>query len=110
MVTGLPLINIPVEICEEYVQAKQHKGKFNKDAGCRTKNYLEVVYSDVCGPMQVDSIGDNRYFVTFIDDHSRNLLTYKIKRNDEVFEVFKKFNSMVERKSVTNSKCSKWMV
>lgn len=48
IVTRMPLINIPTKICEEYVQVKQHKGKFNKDAGCRTKCHIEVVYSDVC--------------------------------------------------------------
>lgn len=49
--------------------------------------------------MQVDSIGGNMYFVTFIKNHSRKLWTYLIKRNDEVFELFKKFKSMVERQS-----------
>lgn len=49
------------------------------------------------GPMQVGLIGGNIYFVTFIDDHSRNLWTYLIKRNDEVLEVFKKFKFMVKR-------------
>lgn len=49
VVTGLPSINISIEICEECVQVKQHKGKLSKDADCRTKNHLEMVYSDVCG-------------------------------------------------------------
>lgn len=57
------------------------------------------MYSDVCEPLQVDSIDGNRYFVTFIDDHSRKLWTYLIKRKYEVFEVFKKFKSMIERQS-----------
>lgn len=99
MVTRLPLINIPIEICEECVQAKQRKGKFSKDAKCRTKHHLEVMYLDMCGLMQVKSIGGNRYFAIFIDDHSRKIWTYLIKRKDGVFEVFKKFKSMVERKS-----------
>lgn len=93
------LINMPTEICEECVRANQHKGKFNKDAGCRTKNQFEVVYSYVCGPMQVDSIGGNKYFVTFIDSHNRKLWTYLINRKDNVFKVFKKIKSMVERQS-----------
>ena len=99
MVTGLPKINIPAEICEECVQGKQHKNSFSKDVGHMTKHYLKVVYSDVCGPMQVDSYGGNRYFVTFIDDFSRKLWIYLIKRKDEVFDVFKRFKSMVERQS-----------
>lgn len=73
MVTRLPLINVLIEICEEYVQVKHHKGKFSKDAGCKTKCHFVVVYSYVCGPMQVDYIGGNKYFVKSINDHSRKL-------------------------------------
>lgn len=54
---------------------------------------------DVCGLMQIDFVGGNIYFVTFIDDHSRMLWTCLIKRKYEVFKVFKKFKSMVERQS-----------
>jgi hypothetical protein len=28
---------------------------------------LDLVHSDVCGPMQVPSMGGSRYFVTFTD-------------------------------------------
>ncbi|GAU51255.1 hypothetical protein TSUD_412480, partial [Trifolium subterraneum] len=81
------------------VQSKQHRDSFNKDAKSRTKSVLEVIYSDVCGPMQVDSNGGNRYFVSFVDDHSRKLWTYLIKRKSEVFDVFKKFKAMAEKQT-----------
>lgn len=57
--------------------------------------------------MHVDSIGGNRYFVTFIDDHSRMLWTYLINRKGEVCEVFKKFKSMFERQIVHKLKVLK---
>ncbi|KAK2359039.1 hypothetical protein QL285_096166 [Trifolium repens] len=99
LVSGLPKIQIPNEVCEDCVQAKQHRDSFSKNVWSRTKSVLEVVYSDVCGPMQVNSIGGNRYFVSFIDDHSRKLWTYPIKRKSEVFDIFKKFKAMVEKQS-----------
>ena len=71
MVSGFPEIDIPNEVCEECVQVKQHKNSFSKDARSRSKASLEVIYSDVYGPIQVDSMGGNKYFVTFIDDFSR---------------------------------------
>nr|XP_004509502.1 uncharacterized protein LOC101510098 [Cicer arietinum] len=37
MVTGLPSINIPDEICEECIQGNQHKNNFSKDAGSNTR-------------------------------------------------------------------------
>lgn len=73
MVTRLPMINIPTKSFGEYVQEKQHKENFNKDVSFRTKCHHEVVYSDVCGPMHVDTIVDNKCLVTFINDHSRKL-------------------------------------
>ncbi|GAU45509.1 hypothetical protein TSUD_129550 [Trifolium subterraneum] len=86
-------------VCEECVQAKQPKSSFSKDAERRTKDLLEVVYSDVSGPLQVNSLGGNKYFVTFIDNHSRKLWTYLINKKSEVLEVFKRFKSLVERQS-----------
>lgn len=99
MVSGLPKIQIPNEVCEEYVQAKQHKKNFSKDARSNSKATFEVIYSDVCGSIQVNSIGVNRYFVTFIEDYSRKLWTYLIKKKSDVIEVFIKFNAMVDRQT-----------
>jgi hypothetical protein len=31
---------------------------------------LDLVYSDVCGPFEVESLVDNRYLLTFIDNVS----------------------------------------
>lgn len=42
----------------------------------RAKDLLEVIHSDVCGPMNKNSIGGSRYFVTFIDDKSRYVSVY----------------------------------
>ncbi|MCH85090.1 copia-type polyprotein, partial [Trifolium medium] len=99
MVSGLPKIQMPSEVCEDCVQAKQHRDSFSKEVQSRTNHVLEVVYSDVCGPMQVDSTCGNRYFVSFVDDHSRKLWTYLIKKKNEVLDVFKKFKSMAEKQS-----------
>ena len=99
MVNGLPEFEIPNEVCEECVQAKQHRNSFSRDAGSKTKAILEVVYSDVCGPIQVESIGGNRYFVSFVDDFSRKLWVYLIKKKSDVLDVFIKFKSMIERQS-----------
>jgi hypothetical protein len=93
MVSGLPSIKLPSEVCEECVQAKQHRNIFSKDAERKTSELLEVVYFDVCGPKQVNSIGGDRYFVTFLDNHSRKLWTCLINKKREVFEVFKRFKS-----------------
>ena len=34
----------------------------------QSKRKLQSIHSDVCGSMPTNSIGGNKYFVTFIDD------------------------------------------
>lgn len=60
---------------------------------------LEVVYSDVCGPFEVESLGGNKYFVSFVDEFSRMLWIYLIKTKDEVFSVFKRFKVQAEKQA-----------
>ena len=31
---------------------------------------LDLIHSDVCGPLSINARGDFIYFITFIDDHS----------------------------------------
>ncbi|KAA0047788.1 gag/pol protein [Cucumis melo var. makuwa] len=53
--------------CPKYlVQKKAEK----KAQGLRAKTPLELVHSDLCGPMNVKARGDYEYFVRFIDDYS----------------------------------------
>ena len=60
---------------------------------------LKLVYSDVCGPMKTKTLGGYLYFVTFIDDHSRKIWVYTLKRKDHVLNVFKQFHALVERQT-----------
>ncbi|MCF8701907.1 DDE-type integrase/transposase/recombinase [Corynebacterium sp. MC-10] len=68
------------------------------------ENVLDLIHSDVCGPLP-KSLGRARYFVTFIDDHSRKTWAYTIKSKDQVLEVFKQFHASVERETGKNIKC-----
>ena len=45
---------------------------------------LQLVHSDVCGPMDVESFSWKKYFVTFIDDLRRCSAIYFIKFKAEV--------------------------
>lgn len=56
---------------------------------------LQLVHSDICGPMQIEFIGGCKYFVTFIDDYSRCCAVYFLKRKSEVLKKFKEFKAIV---------------
>eukprot|EP00253_Pinus_taeda_P023366 PITA_23366 len=97
MVRGLPLIEKPDSLCEGCVLGKQHKESFPAGKSIRGKAPLEIVHSDVCGPMQVPSLGRNRYVLTFIDDYTRKTWVYMLKQKSEVFEKFRHFKTLVEK-------------
>lgn len=101
MVSDLQEIHIPAEVCEECVQAKQHKNNFNKDAKRKLKPTLEIIYLGVCDPLQVDSLGGNKYFVTFIDDYISKLWTYLINKISDMIDVFTKSKQWWKYRVVT---------
>ena len=62
----------------------------------RVSKLLELIHSDVCGPMSTTARGGYQYFVTFTDDLSRYGYIYLMKHKSETFEKFKEFQSEVE--------------
>jgi len=57
-------------MCTVCIQAK-HKQRFIRVPVKRTTKPFELVHSDVCGPFFTPTIGDNRYYILFIDDYTR---------------------------------------
>ena len=62
----------------------------------RATDLLEIIHTDVCGPMNIEARGGYRYFLTFTDDLSRYVYIYLMKHKSETFEKFKEFQSEVE--------------
>lgn len=99
MVAGLPLVELSNQLCEGCVLGKQHREPFQIWKSRRATNLLELVHSDICGPMETVSNGGNRYFITFIDDYSRKIWVFFLKHKSEAFDVFKEFKTFVENQS-----------
>src|SRR5512132_3948031 len=62
----------------------------------RVTDLLEIIHTDVCGPMNVEPRGGYRYFLTFTDDLSRYGYIYFMKHKSGTFEKFKEFKSEFE--------------
>ncbi|KAA0032043.1 gag/pol protein [Cucumis melo var. makuwa] len=58
--------------CDSCLEGKTTKRSFT-GKGLRAKTPLELVHSDLCGPMNVKARGGYEYFISFIDDYSRNI-------------------------------------
>ena len=70
MVKGLPSIEQPTGSCESCILGKHHREKFIYGVSYREKAPLEMVHTDLCGPMETPSLTGNVYIMTFIDDFS----------------------------------------
>ena len=67
-----------------------------KVKGYRAKEVLNLVHTDLCGPMSTNARGGYEYFITFIDDYSRYIYIYLMRHKYEVFQKFKEFKTEVE--------------
>eukprot|EP00253_Pinus_taeda_P025358 PITA_25358 len=99
MVRGLPLIEKSDNLCEGCILGKQNRESFPSGKSIRAKAPLEIVHSDVCGPMQTPSLAGNQCFLTFIDDFTRKTWVYFLKKKSEMFENFRNFKKLVENQS-----------
>ena len=99
MVRGIPSLNDTNQECEACALGKQARNPFPKEEAWRAKCPLELVHTDVCGPMRTPSIGGSKYILSFIDDFSRKTWVYFLHEKSQVFEKFKSFKSFVEKQS-----------
>ncbi|GKB90779.1 putative RNA-directed DNA polymerase [Tanacetum coccineum] len=97
--------DINLKKCSHCLAGKQTRRAFKSRPSFRTENILDLVHSDVCGPMKTKTLGGCSYFVTFIDDHSRKVWVYTLKTKDQVLDVFKQFHALVERQTGKKLKC-----
>ena len=77
------------------VKGKNTKKTFPSSKS-KAKGILEIIHSDVCGPMSSNSLSGYAYYVSFIDDFSRKTWIYFMKNKDEVFSKFKEFKALIK--------------
>ena len=94
----------PLNPCDYYLFGKQHRVSFSRTSKRKSRS-LEMVYFDVCGPIEVESVGGNRYFVTFVDDASRNVWVFLLRTKSQVFQIFQRFHARVEKETGKQLKC-----
>ena len=90
--------SLDFDFYENCVYGKQNRVSY-PSGGKREKHIIELVHSDVFGPMKVPSLGKSMYYVSFIDDFSRNTWIYFLKKKSKVFDKFKEFKALVENQT-----------
>eukprot|EP00171_Calliarthron_tuberculosum_P004153 IDg4153t1 len=83
--------------CIGCIMGKSDRTAIPKASNRKTKSLLELVHSDVIGPIETESIGGARYVITFIDDKSKWTVEYTMHRKSESLDCFKKYKAYAER-------------
>jgi hypothetical protein len=95
MIEGMSNCTLDFDLCENCIYGNQNRIIFSSSA-IREKGILELKHSDVFGPILVPSLGKSVYYVSFIDDLSRNAWIYFLINKSKVFDKFKEFKALVE--------------
>ncbi|BFG32908.1 hypothetical protein CerSpe_191820 [Prunus speciosa] len=99
MVQGLPSLRAAKHVCSGCATGKSHREPFDKEKVWRASQPLELIHSDICGPMQITTPAGNRFFLTFIDDHTRMCWVFFQQHKSQAFNIFTRFKNMVELQS-----------
>ena len=76
-----------------------HRVSFPKKSENETHQPLQLVDSDLCGSMNVDSVGGSKYVLTFTDDYTGYVTAYFIKSKSEVLSNFVEYVTMMENET-----------
>jgi len=90
------LTKVRLPRCEPCLAGKATKKPFGKAS--RALSSLELIHSDICGPMNVKARNGAVYFLTLIDDFSRYGYVYILLHRHEALNVFKHFVAKVKTK------------
>jgi transposase InsO family protein len=99
MVEDIPEIHVTAQTCGSCELRKQHRQSFPKGISKRATHKLELVHSNIYGPMSTTSLSNNVYFILFIDDFSRMTWVYFLKTKSQALSMFRNFKSMAETQS-----------
>lgn len=100
MVHGLDVKNSSDNMnCETCLKGKISSLPFSQNLSIKSSAVLDLIHSDICGPMRTTSLGGYKYFALFIDDFSRKFFVHFLKNKSDIFSEFKIFKYRVERET-----------
>ena len=106
MVEGLPTtITAPQKLCSNCLVGKQHRENIPKKSLWKSTHKLQLIHSDICGPITPTSNSNKRYILSFIDDFSRKTWIFFLNQKSEAFVMFKSFKACVEKEAGASIQC-----
>jgi hypothetical protein len=100
LVTGVPDFSLEHhELCKGCILGKYTKTAF-PSSDSRAAGILDLIHSDVCGPMSLTSLTGSLYYVVFIDDFSQKSWIF--------FCWFQEFKALVENQTGKKIRVLRW--
>ncbi|THH26556.1 hypothetical protein EUX98_g7635 [Antrodiella citrinella] len=84
------------DLCETCIMGKQHRFPFPDTSDYSDLKPLDLVVSDVHGPLPVSTAQGYRYWILFLDVASRLYVVYYMREKSQVFACFKEFKAWAE--------------
>jgi transposase InsO family protein len=104
--TCMPMMDKkPMTLCGGCMKGKQTVAHFPSRSMSKTTKVLQLVHTDVMGPMKTKSKGGARYVFTFVDNYSKYVVAYFITKKSEVPVKFKTFMNLYENQWGERIKC-----
>jgi hypothetical protein len=85
--------------CDVCQYGKQTRLPFPRKSAWRATERLQLIHTDVGGPMRTPSLNGSKYYIVFIDDYTRMCWIYFMKFKSEVAHIFWKFKAWIEAQS-----------
>ena len=103
---GIPVVKQGIKtLCGGCMKGKQSVASFPSRTLTKTSRVMEIVHTDVMGPMRTMSKGGSKYVLTFVDDYSRYVVAYFLKKKSEVVVKMKEFQALYENQCGERLKC-----
>ena len=104
-VRGLPkLKKLENIMCKQCQRGKMTKSSFKRKT-YTSNEVLELVHTDLCGPIEVQIYKGDKYIMLFVDDYSRMMTVMFLKQKSDAFQMFKWYLARVEKETGKRLKC-----
>ena len=96
LILGLKYVDL--DFCEDCMFGKHHRTSFTS-VTIKSKNVFYLIHSNTWESSE-ESIGGSNCFISFVNDFSRKVWVYMLKRKSNAFSCFKNFKALVENQTV----------
>ena len=80
-----------IPFCDDCALAKSKRAAVSKASKPRHKEKLQLIHTDINGPMEVPSLSGKRFVIAFTDDATRYVRVYFMTRKNEAHLHFKQY-------------------